>query len=104
MQLMYLVKRIRGGVADKEFLGEGNIQLVRKIEVRSHLDPYTKIEVYAESRFTQIYKGTISMEKGRPVWESEKQKGWTTVKEKRYINPNGTLGDIVDPNSHPFGL
>lgn len=104
MQLMYLVKRIRGGVADTEFLGEGSIQLVRKIEVRSHLTPYTKIEVYAGSRYNQRYKGTISLEKGVPVWESEKRKGWTTVKEKRYINPNGTLGEKLDPNPHPFGL
>lgn len=100
---MYLVKRIREGVADTEFLGEGSIQLVRKIEVRS-LTPYTKIEVYAGTRYNQRYKGTISLEKGVPVWESEKRKGWTTVKEKRYIKPNGNLGSIVESKAHPFGL
>ncbi len=95
-QLMYLVVRKIGGISEKELLGEGNIDLVRKIEVRDNLLPHMTIEVWGGSRFRQSYKGTISYGRnGLPIWESSKKSGWTYITEKRYIKPSGKLGEIA---------
>lgn len=90
-----VVRKMRGGPSEEEFLGEGNIDLVRKIEAR-RLVPNMTIEVWGGSRFRQSYKGTISYGRdGFPIWESSKRSGWAYVTEKRYIKPSGKLGEIV---------
>ena len=93
----FVVKRIYMGVAETEYLGDGQMNRVRMIVMRN-LIPGMEIEIYSgPTRYTTRYKGTlyldnnskVSFRKGKDVWG---------------VNVNGSLKKTAVRVASPFGL
>lgn len=93
----FVLKRIYKGIAETEYIGDGQINRVRMI-ISRELVPGGEIEIYGgRTRYNTSYRGTLyidgkgrlSFKKGRNVW---------------LVNQNGSLKKTDVGTPAPFGL
>ena len=67
----FSVKRIQNGVAEYEYLGDGQIERVREIVMRE-LRVGKTIEIYSgPTRYSTSYKGTLYLENNIVMWKAK---------------------------------
>ena len=80
----FVAKYISMGVAEYEYLGDGQIDRVRKVLMR-HVGFNTAIEIYSgPTRYSTTYRGTLYLENGLIMWKAKGGK-------KYYVTTSGKI-------------